>query len=39
MIHLLSLIVSEGVFLFSHGVPPYDGGVVHQVRREHIYSL
>lgn len=30
-------LVSEGVFLFKNGVPPYDGGVFHQVR--HIRSL
>src|ERR1700730_3080584 len=25
-------IVKEGLFLYEHGVPPYNGGVCHQVR-------
>ena len=24
-------VVKEGLFLYEHGVPPYDGGVCHQV--------
>ena len=34
--HLLTLpgsyAVQEGVFLYTHNVSPYDGGVFHQVR-------
>src|SRR5208282_4410144 len=25
------IIVKEGLFLYEHGVPPYNGGVCHQV--------
>lgn len=25
------MIVKEGLFLYEHGVPPYNGGVCHQV--------
>jgi hypothetical protein len=26
------MVVKEGLFLYEHGVPPYNGGVCHQVR-------
>jgi phosphatidylinositol glycan class U len=25
------MVVKEGLFLYEHGVPPYNGGVCHQV--------
>lgn len=25
------IVVREGLFLYEHGVPPYNGGVCHQV--------
>ena len=35
----LCVVVQEGVFLYTHNVSPYDGGVFHQVRpKESLYS-
>lgn len=33
LIHIPEIIVQEGLFLYTHGLSPYDGGVFYQVKK------
>jgi phosphatidylinositol glycan class U len=33
------MVVKEGLFLYEHGVPPYNGGVCHQVLQTMYFVL